>query len=158
MRRLFATVLISLASSLCAQQLPGDLFHALEWRFIGPFRGGRVLAATGVIGQPNVFYFGSVGGGVWKSENAGLTWAPIFDANPIASIGAIEVAPSNPQVIYVGTGEAGMRSDIGFGDGIYNTIPIPTSYMWQRSVTRMDRTTSVACTGPPMAGASGRNC
>jgi photosystem II stability/assembly factor-like uncharacterized protein len=122
MRLLSATVLVSLASSLCAQQLPGDLFQALEWRFIGPFRGGRVLAATGVIGQPNVFYFGSVGGGVWKSGNAGLTWVPIFDANPIASIGAIEVAPSNPQVIYVGTGEADMRSDIGFGDGIYKSV------------------------------------
>src|SRR3974377_166938 len=95
-----------IASAICAQQVPERQFNALEWRFIGPFRGGRVLAATGAAGQPNVFYFGSVGGGVWKSTNAGLTWAPIFDQNPIASIGAIEVAPSNPRVIYVGTGEA----------------------------------------------------
>ena len=88
---------------------------------IGPFRGGRVLPALGVPGKPNEYLFGAVGGGVWKTENAGRTWHPIFDAEPIASIGAIAIAPSDPQTIYVGTGEADMRSDISFGDGVYKS-------------------------------------
>ena len=76
---------------------------------------------SGVPGQPNTFYFGSVGGGVWKTDNAGRTWNPIFDAQPIASIGAIGVAPSNPNVVYVGTGEADMRSQISYGNGMYKS-------------------------------------
>ncbi|HEY6214349.1 MAG TPA: hypothetical protein VIW45_18775, partial [Vicinamibacterales bacterium] len=97
------------------------VYGALKWRSIGPFRGGRVNAVTGVPGQPNVFYFGSVGGGVWKSTNAGRTWSPVFDSQPIASIGAIGVAPSNPSVVYVGSGEADMRSQISYGNGMYKS-------------------------------------
>ena len=88
---------------------------------IGPFRGGRVNAVSGVPGQPNTFYFGSVGGGVWKSTNAGRTWTPVFDSQPVASIGAIAVAPSNPNVVYVGTGESDMRDSIAFGNGMYKS-------------------------------------
>jgi hypothetical protein len=88
---------------------------------IGPFRGGRVNGVTGVPGQPNVFYMGSVGGGVWKTTNAGRTWLPIFDSQPIASIGAVAVAPSRPDVVYVGTGEADMRSQISYGNGMYKS-------------------------------------
>ena len=88
---------------------------------IGPFRGGRVNAVSGVPGQPNTFYFGSVGGGVWKSTNAGRTWAPVFDSQPIASIGAIGVAPSNTNIVYVGSGEADMRSQISYGNGMYKS-------------------------------------
>jgi hypothetical protein len=87
---------------------PG-VFGALRWRNIGPFRGGRVNGVSGVPGQPNTFYFGSVGGGVWKTTNAGRTWLPIFDSQPVASIGAVAVAPSNANVVYVGTGESDMR-------------------------------------------------
>src|SRR5262245_65017382 len=79
-----------------------SLYGGLKWRMIGPFRAGRVNAVTGVPGQPETFYFGSVGGGVWKTMNAGRTWTPIFDSASAASIGAISVAPSNPNVIYVG--------------------------------------------------------
>jgi photosystem II stability/assembly factor-like uncharacterized protein len=93
----------------------------LRWRMIGPFRGGRVNAVSGVPGQPNVFYFGSVGGGVWKSINSGRTWTPVFDSQPVASIGAIGVAPSNPNTVYVGTGEADMRSQISYGNGMYKS-------------------------------------
>src|SRR5690348_1577438 len=93
-------------------------FGALSWRLVGPFRGGRVLAVTGVPGQPNHFYFGAVNGGVWESLDTGRTWRPIFDGQDIASIGAIAVAPSDPRVLYVGTGEADMRSDIAYGNGM----------------------------------------
>ncbi|MET0232611.1 MAG: hypothetical protein ABW186_16895, partial [Rhodanobacteraceae bacterium] len=98
------------------------LFGDLSWRLIGPFRGGRVLAVTGVPNDPQHFYFGAVNGGVWETRDAGRTWQPIFDDQPVGSIGAIAVAPSAPNVIYVGTGEADMRSDIAQGDGMYKSI------------------------------------
>jgi photosystem II stability/assembly factor-like uncharacterized protein len=99
----------------------GEPFGDLHWRLIGPFRGGRVLAVTGVPGEPQHFYFGGVNSGVWETNDAGRTWQPIFDSQPIGSIGAIAVAPSNPKILYVGTGEADMRSDIAQGDGMYRS-------------------------------------
>src|ERR1041385_2011638 len=101
--------LLLLATFATAQQLDTSLYSGLRWRMIGPFRAGRSNAVTGVVGQPDTFYFGSVGGGVWKTTNSGRTWNPIFDSASSASIGAIGVAPSNSEVIYVGTGEADMR-------------------------------------------------
>ena len=89
---------------------------------IGPFRGGRVVAVTGVPGDGTTFYFGSVGGGVWKTIDAGVTWTPAFDSQPIASIGALEVAPSDPKVLYAGSGESDIRSDLSSGDGVYKSI------------------------------------
>ncbi|MEO7971445.1 MAG: hypothetical protein ABI698_09105 [bacterium] len=114
--------LMLVASSLYGQQLiPDNYFSAMQWRCIGPHRGGRVLAVSGVRGQPHTFYFGSVGGGVWKTTDAGNTWLPIFDSQPVASIGALAVSTSNPEIIYVGSGEADMRSDISLGNGVYKS-------------------------------------
>ena len=114
-------VVITIALVSVAQQYDANLYSGLRWRMIGPFRAGRVNAVSGVIGQPDTFYFGSVGGGVWKTINAGRTWIPIFDSASSASIGAIAVAPSDPNTIYVGTGEADMRDSIQFGDGMYRS-------------------------------------
>jgi len=113
--------LLLLASIAVAQPYDASLYSGLRWRMIGPFRAGRVNAVSGIAGQPDTFYFGSVGGGVWKSTNSGRTWMPVFDANNVASIGAIGVAPSDPNIIYVGTGEADMRDSIQFGDGMYKS-------------------------------------
>ena len=93
-------------ASATAGPVPEDLFSAMRWRQVGPFRGGRVLAVTGVPGEPNVFYFGAAAGGVWRSSDAGANWEPLFDKEDTASIGAIAVAASDHNIIYVGTGEA----------------------------------------------------
>jgi photosystem II stability/assembly factor-like uncharacterized protein len=113
--------LLLAASNISAQQPDPSLYSGLRWRMIGPFRAGRVNAVSGVVGAPDTFYFGSVGGGLWKTLNSGRTWNPVFDSNNVASIGAIAVAPSSPNTVYVGTGEPDMRDSIGFGDGVYKT-------------------------------------
>jgi photosystem II stability/assembly factor-like uncharacterized protein len=117
-----AVVLTCWASGITvAQQItPGD-YGAMRWRLIGPFRGGRALAVGGVAGEPEVYYFGSVDGGVWKTTDGGRGWNSLWTHEDVASIGALAVAPSDPNVIYVGTGEADMRSDISFGDGVYKS-------------------------------------
>ena len=102
-------------------QFPASLYSNLQWRCIGPFRGGRTVAAAGVPGKPNLFYIGVNNGGVWKTTDAGRTWSPIFDGQPTGSIGALAVAPSNPDIIYVGSGEGLRRPDLSTGDGIYKS-------------------------------------
>ena len=101
--------------------IPTAAYSGMRWRMIGPFAGGRVPAVTGVPTQPDTFYFGASGGGLWKSIDAGHSWKPIFDGQPAASIGAIAVAASDPKVIYVGTGEYVMRSSIIAGNGVYKS-------------------------------------
>lgn len=98
------------------------LSSSLRWRMLGPFRGGRVAAATGVPGRPNEFYFGAVNGGVWKSIDGGRVWNPVFDSVPMASIGAIAVAPSAPDTVYVGSGESTLRDSVGYGNGMYKSV------------------------------------
>lgn len=126
----FHAIAITLALSLTragahaasSPAITPQTYASLHWRLVGPFRGGRVLAVTGIPGNPSLFYFGAVDGGVWKTDDAGRTWNPIFDREAIGSIGAIAVAPSNPNIIYVGSGEADMRSDISYGNGIYRSM------------------------------------
>ncbi len=98
-----------------AQEVDSGQFSALKWRLIGPFRGGRVTAVAGVSGHPDTYYFGTPGGGIWKTTNSGQTWRPIFDREGVASIGALAVAPSDSNVIYAGTGEQTV------GKGLYKS-------------------------------------
>jgi photosystem II stability/assembly factor-like uncharacterized protein len=114
-------LLVLAAGQVAAQPYDPSLFSGMRWRLVGPFRAGRTVTATGVPGHPDRFYFGAVGGGVWRSDNAGRTWEPIFDGQPVASIGAVAVAPSDPDVLYVGSGEADMRNDISYGNGVYKS-------------------------------------
>jgi photosystem II stability/assembly factor-like uncharacterized protein len=114
--------LFLLSISALAQTVPPELFNGLKWRLIGPFRGGRVVAVAGVPGDSTTFYFGAVNGGIWKTTDAGVVWTPIFDGQPVASIGAIAVAPSDPKIIYAGTGESDIRSSLSFGNGVYKSV------------------------------------
>lgn len=104
-----------------AQQVNPQLYQNIRWRMIGPFRAGRTVGAAGIPNQPNTFYIGVNNGGVWKTNDAGRTWQPIFDDQPTGSIGDIALAPSNPNVIYVGSGEGLQRPDLSTGDGMYKS-------------------------------------
>ena len=105
-----------------AQEISEDLYSAMKWRMIGPFRAGKVNAIAGVPGNSAVYYFGADGGGVWKTTDGGNVWKPIFDSQPVGSIGALALAPSNPNIIYVGSGVNGVYSDIAYGNGIYKSV------------------------------------
>src|SRR6202140_2558860 len=118
---LLALLAASISSPAAAQKIDPSLYSSLEWRMIGPLRGGRTIGATGVRGQPNVFYIGVNNGGVWKTTDYGRVWTPIFDEQPTGSIGALAVAPSNPDILYVGSGEGLQRPDLSTGDGIYKS-------------------------------------
>ncbi|MGD0669202.1 MAG: glycoside hydrolase [Bryobacteraceae bacterium] len=117
-RLLLFACLLPIAS---AQNFTPDHYAGLEWRMIGPFRGGRTVGAAGIADQPNVFYIGVNNGGVWKTDDYGRTWAPVFDAQPTGSIGAVAVAPSDPDVVYAGSGEGLHRPDLSVGDGMYKS-------------------------------------
>jgi len=123
MRRLaILLVLLSMPQVLCsAQQFDSTLLQELHWRLIGPFRAGRTVAISGIPDQPNVFYMAANNGGVWKTSDSGQTWRPIFDGQPSGSIGALAIAPSDPKIIYVGSGEGLRRPDLSIGDGIYKS-------------------------------------
>lgn len=112
-----------------AQTYDSSLFSAMQWRMIGPYRGGRTVGAAGVASQPNIFYIGVNNGGVWKTNDYGRTWSPIFDKEPTGSIGTIAVAPSNSNIIYVGSGEGLHRPDLSTGNGIYKSVDAGKTWM-----------------------------
>jgi len=116
-----AALALSAASLISAAPVDSRLFSEMRWRCIGPFRGGRTVGAAGIPDQPNVFFVGVNNGGVWKTTDAGRVWTPIFEGQPTQSIGAIALAPSNPDVFYVGSGEGLQRPDLSVGDGIYRS-------------------------------------
>ena len=121
MKKYFSVVVMCLSLFGEAQVDPSRL-SALQWRMIGPFRGGRTVGAVGVPRQPNVFYIGVNNGGVWKTNDYGRTWKPIFDDQPTGSIGDVAVSLSNPEVVYVGSGEGVQRPDLSVGNGMYKSI------------------------------------
>ena len=119
----FGALLLLLAIPVCdaADSPISAATQELSWRMVGPFRGGRTRAVAGIPGRPDRFLIGAVNGGVWQTDDYGRTWVPIFDAEPTQSIGAIAVAPSDPKVIYVGSGEGLRRPDLSVGNGIYRS-------------------------------------
>ena len=123
MRKLcFVLAFLSLTLSLAAQTYDQKLFGGMRWRNVGPFRGGRVLTVAGIPGDPETYFFGAVAGGVFKSTDAGVSWKPLFDHEATSSIGAIAVSDSDHNVIYVGTGEACIRGNMSYGDGVYKSM------------------------------------
>ncbi|HUK54149.1 MAG TPA: glycoside hydrolase, partial [Candidatus Binatia bacterium] len=104
-----------------SQQYDPNLFGEMRWRCIGPFRGGRTVAIAGIPEQPNVFYIAAVDGGVWKSTDTGRTWASVFNDQPTGSVGALAVAPTNPNIVYAGSGEGLQRPDLSVGNGMYKS-------------------------------------
>src|SRR5437660_7989512 len=108
MRSLFVPALFCAAVSLFAQPIDPSLYQAMRWRQIGPFRAGRVTAVAGIAGNAATYYMGTPGGGLWKTVDAGMVWTPMFDQVRVDSIGAVAVAPSKPDVVYVGTGDVSM--------------------------------------------------
>jgi photosystem II stability/assembly factor-like uncharacterized protein len=122
MKSLRLALLLALPALFCAQT--PDLSQSLRFRLAGPFRGGRVVAVTGVPSQPNVYYFGGVGGGVWKTSDGGGTWLPVSDGQQFktSSVGAIAVADSDPNIVYVGMGESCVRGNASNGDGVYKSV------------------------------------
>ena len=109
------------AAAAFAQPIDPSLYADLRWRLVGPFRAGWGTVAEGIPDDPAKYYLGNAAGGVWKTEDAGRTWSPIFDRAGSSSVGALALAPSNPKVIYVGTGHIQARYDIGSGDGMYRS-------------------------------------
>ncbi len=115
-------LLIAVGSLASAQTVDPDLYAGMKWRQIGPFRGGRSLAVAGSVQRPKEFYFGATGGGVWKTENSGISWRPVSDGFfTTATVGALAIAPSNPDIVLAGTGERDIRGNISHGDGVYRS-------------------------------------
>ena len=113
--------LIAPGKTILSQTVPAEAFSGMRWRLVGPYRAGWSTMAEGIPGEPNTFYFGSAGGGVWKTDDAGRTWQPLMQHQKASSVGALAIAPSHPKIIYVGTGQVAFRYDILAGNGIYKT-------------------------------------
>ncbi|HJZ71989.1 MAG TPA: hypothetical protein VKE51_09615 [Vicinamibacterales bacterium] len=146
MRTFLTAVFAAAAVVATAQGVDPSVYADLRWRHVGPFRGGRTVGAAGVAQQPNVFYIGVNNGGVWKTTDYGSTWTPIFDDQPTQSIGTIAVAPSDPNIVYVGSGEGLQRPDLSVGDGIYKSTD--AGLTWQHLGLRDARQIGAAIVDP----------
>ena len=131
LKALLAVTFLFIASLLLSQTYNPSLFNCMQWRMLGPYRGGRTVGASGNVKQPNVFYIGVNNGGVWKTTDYGRTWNPIFDDQPTGSIGDVAVAPSNPNIIYVASGEGLQRPDLSEGDGMFKSIDAGKTWVHQ---------------------------
>src|SRR3974390_1997325 len=121
--RVFSVFVFVAMGTFCLQaQMDPKLFSDMRWREIGPMRGGRTRALAGVPSEPATFYMGAVNGGVWKTTDAGSTWHSVWNEEPSGSIGSIAVSLSDPNVVYVGSGEGLQRPDLSTGDGVYKSI------------------------------------
>ncbi len=105
-----------------AAQFDQNLIRGMKWRLVGSFRGGRVPAVEGIAGEPNVYYIGTVAGGVWATTDGGANWTPIFDKESVSSIGSIAVAPSDHNILYAGSGEVCIRGNTSYGNGVYKSL------------------------------------
>src|SRR3954469_1714078 len=122
MRKVCFAVLLGAAIMLAAPAFDPSVFASLTWRSIGPPRGGRSIASAGSSARPLEYYFGAVGGGLWKTTDGGTTWRPVTDGQlHSSSVGAVAVAPSNPDIVYIGMGETQFRGNVMQGDGVYRT-------------------------------------
>src|SRR5579872_3196192 len=126
MKQFVSSVVAAVAAAAFVFPLPAigadAPFANLKWREIGPaVSGGRIAAVAGTPQDVNLYYIGSAGGGVWKSENGGATWTPVFDKQSVLAIGAVAIDPTNENVVWVGTGESNPRNDVSYGDGLYKT-------------------------------------
>jgi photosystem II stability/assembly factor-like uncharacterized protein len=141
----FAGIVVATISCATAnaEQFDQKLFSEMRWRCIGPFRGGRTVAISGVPHQPNVFYMAAVNGGVWKTTDFGNTWDPIFDDQPTGSVGALAVAPSDPNIIYVGSGEGLQRPDLATGDGIYKSTDAGKTWRHMQNLRDAQQITAI---------------
>src|SRR5262249_22785128 len=119
--RSYTLFVVICSIAMLAQENSAVPYNELRWRCIGPFRAGRTVAIAGIPDQPNVFFMAPNNGGVWKTDDFGRTWTPIFDGQPTGSVGALALAPSDPNIIYVGSGEGLRRPDLSTGDGIYKS-------------------------------------
>src|SRR5438270_4140637 len=124
MRKFRIALLVGVAAGLCgAAAYDPAIFSSLQWRSIGPLRGGRSITCAGSPSRPNEYYFGAVGGGLWKTTDGGLTWRPVTDGQlHSSSVGAVAVSASNPDVVYIGMGETELRGNIMQGDGVYKSV------------------------------------
>lgn len=126
---LLVTLLASMsAGPLRAESVPSSAYAGLHWRFVGPLRGGRTKSIAGVPSEPNRFYMAATNGGIWRTDDAGRTWTPIFDSQDTQSVGSLAIAPSDPNTIYAGSGEGLQRPDLSVGNGLYRSTDGGTTW------------------------------
>jgi hypothetical protein len=138
MKRLLTSVVLSMfwmtlsSFPVMSQEIQADIFSQLKYRHIGPV-GNRVIAVVGVPGDPSVCYIGAASGGIFKSTDGGVNWKPLFDKQAVSSIGSLAIAPSDPNVIWAGTGETFIRSNVSQGNGIYKSTDAGSAWDWKKA-------------------------